>query len=453
MPPAARCPARPPKRSGTRCATPPAALDRPELRARREGPARLHRGAVAGGRYARQHPSERRPAERLRRVRRDAGVHGRDILASSPSAGLHEHRRAAAAARRPSTSAPSPKAVAGVAPRADPALPSHKQAPALGPRAAQHRPDSLFVNVGERTNVTGSKAFARLILDGRYERCARRGAPAGGQRRAGHRREHGRGDARLGRRWTTFLNLIAAEPDISRVPVMLDSSKWSVIEAGLKCLQGKGIVNSISMKEGEAEFLRQARLVRRYGAAAVVMAFDEQGQADTLARRVEICTRAYHLLTKEVGFPPEDIIFDPNIFAIATGIDEHDNYGIDFIEATRRIRAFAAARARERRRLERLVLVPRQRSGARGDPHGLPVPRGAGRHDHGHRQRRAARRLRRSRSRRSARARRGRPLQPPPDATERCFFRRALQGRGRRSSSRISPGATPPSPSASSTRW
>ncbi len=136
----------------------------------------------------------------------------------------------------------------------------------------------------------------------------------------------------------TFLNLIGSEPDISRVPVMIDSSKWSVIEAGLKCVQGKSVVNSISMKEGEAEFLRQARLVRRYGAAAVVMAFDEQGQADTLQRRIEICTRAYHLLIKEVGFPPEDIIFDPNIFAIATGIEEHNNYAIDFIEATRAIK-------------------------------------------------------------------------------------------------------------------
>ena len=137
---------------------------------------------------------------------------------------------------------------------------------------------------------------------------------------------------------TTFLNLVASEPDISRVPIMIDSSKWSVIEAGLKCVQGKAVVNSISMKEGEAEFLRQARLVRRYGAAAIVMAFDEQGQADTLARRVEICTRAYHLLTREVGFPPEDIIFDPNIFAIATGLEEHNNYAIDYIEAVKRIR-------------------------------------------------------------------------------------------------------------------
>ena len=136
-----------------------------------------------------------------------------------------------------------------------------------------------------------------------------------------------------------FLNLVASEPDIARVPVMIDSSKFSVIEAGLKCVQGKGLVNSISMKEGEAEFLRQAKLVRAYGAAVVVMAFDEQGQADTLARKVSICRRAYKLLTEEVDFPPEDIVFDPNIFAVATGIDEHNNYGVDFIEAARRIRA------------------------------------------------------------------------------------------------------------------
>ena len=135
-----------------------------------------------------------------------------------------------------------------------------------------------------------------------------------------------------------FLNLVASEPEIARVPVMVDSSKWSVIEAGLKCLQGKGIVNSISMKEGEDEFRRQARLVRRYGAAAVVMAFDEKGQADTFERKIEICERAYRILVDEVGFPPEDIIFDPNIFAIATGIEEHDNYAVDFINATRWIK-------------------------------------------------------------------------------------------------------------------
>jgi len=198
--------------------------------------------------------------------------------------------------------------------------------------------DALFVNIGERTNVTGSKAFSRMVLSGNYTEglsVARQQVENGAQM-VDVNMDEAMLDSKAA--MTTFLNLIATEPDICKVPVMIDSSKWSVIEAGLKCLQGKCVVNSISMKEGEAEFLRQARLLRRYGAAAIVMAFDEQGQADTLQRRVEICTRAYHLLTKEVSFPPEDIIFDPNIFAIATGIEEHNNYGIDFIEATRKIR-------------------------------------------------------------------------------------------------------------------
>jgi len=198
--------------------------------------------------------------------------------------------------------------------------------------------DSLFVNVGERTNVTGSKAFARLILNGNYTEAlnvARQQVDNGAQT-IDVNMDEAMLDSKAA--MTTFLNLIASEPDISRVPVMIDSSKWSVIEAGLKCVQGKPVVNSISMKEGEAEFLRQARLLRRYGAAAIVMAFDEAGQADTLQRRIDICTRAYHLLIKEVGFPPEDIIFDPNIFAIATGLEEHNDYAIDFIEATRAIR-------------------------------------------------------------------------------------------------------------------
>ena len=198
--------------------------------------------------------------------------------------------------------------------------------------------DSLFVNVGERTNVTGSKAFARLILSGNYAEAlnvARQQVDNGAQM-IDVNMDEAMLDSKAA--MVTFLNLIGSEPDIARVPVMIDSSKWSVIEAGLKCVQGKPVVNSISMKEGEAEFLRQARLLRRYGAAAVVMAFDEQGQADTLQRRIEICTRAYHLLLKEVGFPPEDIIFDPNIFAVATGLEEHNNYAIDYIEATRAVR-------------------------------------------------------------------------------------------------------------------
>ncbi|MDM7456274.1 MAG: dihydropteroate synthase, partial [Tepidimonas sp.] len=197
---------------------------------------------------------------------------------------------------------------------------------------------SLFVNIGERTNVTGSKAFARMILEGRYEDAlavARQQVENGAQI-IDVNMDEAMLDSRAA--MVRFLNLIASEPDIARVPIMIDSSKWEVIEAGLKCIQGKGIVNSISLKEGEAEFKRQARLIRRYGAATVVMAFDEQGQADTFQRKIEICERAYRILVDEVGFPPEDIIFDPNIFAIATGIEEHDNYAVDFIEATRWIK-------------------------------------------------------------------------------------------------------------------
>ncbi len=194
---------------------------------------------------------------------------------------------------------------------------------------------SLFINIGERTNVTGSKAFARLILNGDYEQAlavARQQVESGAQV-IDINMDEAMLDSQAA--MVRFLNLIASEPDIARVPIMIDSSKWSVIEAGLRCIQGKGIVNSISMKEGLDEFKRQARLIKRYGAAAVVMAFDEQGQADTYARKIEICERAYRVLVDEVGFAAEDIIFDPNIFAIATGIEEHDNYAVDFIEATR----------------------------------------------------------------------------------------------------------------------
>lgn len=197
---------------------------------------------------------------------------------------------------------------------------------------------SLFVNIGERTNVTGSKAFARMILEGRFEDAlsvARQQVENGAQV-IDINMDEAMLDSQAA--MVRFLNLIAGEPEIARVPIMIDSSKWSVIEAGLKCIQGKGIVNSISLKEGEDEFRRQAKLVRRYGAATVVMAFDEKGQADTFQRKTEICARAYRILVEEIGFPPEDIIFDPNIFAIATGIEEHDNYAVDFIEATRWIK-------------------------------------------------------------------------------------------------------------------
>ncbi|WP_208458674.1 methionine synthase [Comamonas antarctica] len=198
--------------------------------------------------------------------------------------------------------------------------------------------DTLFVNIGERTNVTGSKAFARLILNGQFEDAlavARQQVENGAQV-IDVNMDEAMLDSEAA--MVRFLNLIASEPDIARVPIMVDSSKWAVIEAGLRCIQGKGIVNSISMKEGVEPFKQQAKLVKRYGASAVVMAFDEQGQADTFARKIEICERAYRILVDEVGFAPEDIIFDPNIFAVATGIEEHNNYAVDFIEAVRWIK-------------------------------------------------------------------------------------------------------------------
>jgi 5-methyltetrahydrofolate--homocysteine methyltransferase len=197
----------------------------------------------------------------------------------------------------------------------------------------------IFVNVGERTNVTGSAKFRKLVAEGNYPEAlsvARQQVEAGAQV-IDVNMDEGLLDSVAAMR--TFLNLMAAEPDIARVPVMIDSSKWEVIEAGLQCVQGKSIVNSISLKEGEAKFVEQATACLRYGAAVVVMAFDEVGQADTADRKVEICRRAYEILTKKIGFPPEDIIFDPNIFAVATGIEEHDNYAVDFIEATKRIKA------------------------------------------------------------------------------------------------------------------
>lgn len=196
----------------------------------------------------------------------------------------------------------------------------------------------VFVNIGERTNVTGSAKFKKLIVEGNYPEAlsvARQQVEAGAQV-IDVNMDEGLLDSKQA--MITFLNLMAAEPDIARVPVMIDSSKWEVIEAGLKCVQGKAIVNSISMKEGEAKFIEQAKLCLRYGAAVVVMAFDEVGQADTAARKIEICEKAYRILVDKVGFPPEDIIFDPNIFAVATGIEEHDNYAVDFIEGTREIK-------------------------------------------------------------------------------------------------------------------
>ncbi len=228
-------------------------------------------------------------------------------------------------------------AVADHPPRGLPELP--KRLRLSGLEAVNIGPDSLFVNVGERTNVTGSARFKDLILNDDYETAldVARSQVENGAQVIDVNMDEGMLDGEEA--MVEFLNLVAAEPDISRVPVMIDSSKWSIIEAGLKRVQGKAVVNSISMKEGEEEFVRQAKLLKRYGAAVIVMAFDEQGQADSKDRKVEICTRAYKLLTEEIGFPAEDIIFDPNVFAIATGIDEHNNYGVDFIEAVREISA------------------------------------------------------------------------------------------------------------------
>ena len=229
------------------------------------------------------------------------------------------------------------EAVQKYPPRPIPELPIQCQLSGLEP--CNISAESLFVNVGERTNVTGSAMFKRLIMEGDYETAldvARQQVENGAQIIDINMDE---GLLESKQAMVRFLNLIASEPDIARVPVMIDSSKWEVIEAGLQCIQGKGVVNSISLKEGEEKFIEQAKLIRRYGAAAIVMAFDEQGQADTAQRKTEICQRAYDLLTQQIGFPPEDIIFDPNIFAIATGIEEHNNYAVDFFDAIKYIKA------------------------------------------------------------------------------------------------------------------
>jgi 5-methyltetrahydrofolate--homocysteine methyltransferase len=229
------------------------------------------------------------------------------------------------------------KAIAGLPPRRPPVLEPRCRLSGLEP--LNIGPESLFVNVGERTNVTGSAKFRRLIEAEDYAGAldVARQQVASGAQVIDINMDEGMLDSEGA--MVRFLNLLAAEPDVSRVPLMIDSSKWSVIEAGLKCLQGKGIVNSISLKEGERAFVEQARRVRAYGAAVVVMAFDEQGQADTIERKVSICSRSYRILTQQAGFPAEDIIFDPNIFAVATGIEAHDRYALDFVEATAQIRA------------------------------------------------------------------------------------------------------------------
>ncbi|MEO2185969.1 MAG: dihydropteroate synthase, partial [bacterium] len=228
------------------------------------------------------------------------------------------------------------EAVKDIAPRKIPNITPLTKLSGLEPVTI--RPESNFVNIGERTNVTGSAKFRRLIKEDNYEEAlsvARQQVENGAQI-IDVNMDEGLLDSQQA--METFLRLIAAEPDIAKVPVMVDSSKWSVLEEGLKNLQGKGIVNSISMKEGVAEFIRQAKIIKKFGAAVIVMAFDEKGQADSYERKVEICTKAYNILIDEVGFPPEDIIFDPNIFAVATGIEEHNKYGKAFIDAVKTIK-------------------------------------------------------------------------------------------------------------------
>ncbi|MEK7224957.1 MAG: dihydropteroate synthase, partial [Bacteroidota bacterium] len=207
-----------------------------------------------------------------------------------------------------------------------------------GLEAVTLRPDSNFMNVGERTNVTGSRKFAKLIIDNKYDEAlaVAKNQVDGGAQAIDINMDEGMLDSE--KAIVTFLNLIASEPDISKVPVMIDSSKWNVIEAGLKCTQGKSIVNSISLKEGEKKFIEQAKKVKKYGAAVIVMAFDEDGQADTLPRRIEICKRAYDILVKQVHFPPQDIIFDPNIFPVGTGMDEHRKNALNYFEAAKWIK-------------------------------------------------------------------------------------------------------------------
>ncbi|WP_368938324.1 methionine synthase, partial [Morganella morganii] len=229
------------------------------------------------------------------------------------------------------------QAVADIPPRAIPDRPVACRLAGLEPLTIDE--NSLFVNVGERTNITGSARFKRLIKEGNYQEALdiARNQVENGAQIIDINMDEGMLDSQAA--MVRFLNMISGEPDIARVPIMIDSSKWEVIEAGLKCIQGKGIVNSISLKEGEAAFIDHAKKVLRYGAAVIVMAFDETGQADTRQRKTEICQRAYRILTEQVGFPPEDIIFDPNIFAVATGIPEHNNYAVDFIEACKDIKA------------------------------------------------------------------------------------------------------------------
>ena len=405
----------------------------------------------AGLRHADLRLSERRPAERVRPLSREPRGHGaasRRVRRHRP----HQHRRRllrhdARAHQRHRRGGARQGAARGAGGRS-------RCCGCPGWSRSRSRRKFPFVNVGERTNVTGSAKFRKLVTAGDYTAALAiaRDQVENGAQIIDVNMDEGLLDSAEAMK--TFLNLIAAEPDIARVPVMVDSSKFSVIETGLKCIQGKPVVNSISLKEGEAEFIKHAKIVRRYGAAVVVMAFDEQGQADTVERKIAICKRAYDILVNKVGFPPQDIIFDPNIFAVATGIEEHNGYGVAFIEGARQIRESCRMLPRLRRRVEPVVRVPRQRARARGDALGVPLSRHQGRHGHGHRQRRPDGGVRRSRSG-VARGLRGRGAQPPAGRGRAAAGDRAEIPRRRARSTRrpISPGANGRWRSGCRMRW
>ena len=262
-----------------------------------------------------------------------------------------------------------------------------------GLEAITIRPDANFVNIGERTNVTGSPAFAKLILQGKYDDAlsVARQQVEGGAQIIDINMDEGMLDSKAA--MEKFLRLVAAEPDICKVPIMVDSSKWEVLETGLKNIQGKAVVNSISLKEGEGKFIEQATLVRRYGAAVVVMAFDEKGQADNLERKKEICDQVVQDSHGTGRLSAADIIFDPNILTVATGMEEHNDYAVNFIEATRWIKQHLPRRQGQRRHQQHFVLVPRQQRRARSDALGLSLSCHQGRSRHGHRECRPAGRL------------------------------------------------------------
>ena len=384
---------------------------RPQLRARRPADAPVPRRARPERRRLHHRLPQRRAPQRLRGLRRGPARPPPASSRSSPRRGWSTSS-AAAAAPPPSTSPPSPRR-SRACPRGRSPPPARRGPSFAGLEPLILRDDSNFQMVGERCNVTGSKRFARLIKTEDYEAALEvaRAQVDSGANILDVNMDEGLLDSEAA--MSHFLRLVAAEPDVARLPVMIDSSKWSVIEAGLKCVQGKPIVNSISLKEGEAEFRERAKLIRRYGAAAVVMAFDETGQAETAERKVAICERAYHLLVDELHWDPTDIIFDPNILAVATGIEAHNAFAKAFIDATREIKRRCPGASvsggvsnlsfsfrgndRVREAMNSAFLYPRHRGGD----------------GHGDRQRRPAHRLRGDRAR-AAHPRRGRPLRPAP---------------------------------------